>query len=157
MTGKVVIDCVQLDHGKGLPLPSYESTGAAGMDLYAALPEGGDVILAPGKRQLIPTGLSIALPQGYEAQIRPRSGLAFKHGITLVNAPGTIDSDYRGEIGMLLINLGEEPFTIRRGERVGQMVIAAYVQAEWQAGDGLSETERGSGGFGSTGTGGSAD
>lgn len=154
MTTSVSISCVQLDHGAGLPLPSYETTGAAGMDLYAALPEGGDVTLAPGERHLIPSGLSIALPQGFEAQIRPRSGLALKHGISMVNAPGTVDADYRGEIGVLLINLGSEPFTVRRGERIGQMVIASYVQAEWQIAESLDETDRGSGGFGSTGTGG---
>ena len=154
MTDQVSIDCMQLDHGKGLPLPSYETLGAAGMDLYAALPEGEDVVLKPGARALIPTGLSIALPEGYEAQIRPRSGLALKHGVSMVNAPGTIDCDYRGEIGVLLINLGEEPFIVRRGERIGQMVIAAYSQAEWQVKAELSSTERGSGGFGSTGTGG---
>ena len=150
----VTIECVQLANGQGLPLPSYESLGAAGMDLYAATPEGEDLVLQPGARALVPTGLSIALPGGFEAQIRPRSGLAFRHGITMVNAPGTIDSDYRGEIGVLLINLGENAFTVRRGERIGQMIIASYVQAEWQAVAELGETERGAGGFGSTGTGG---
>jgi dUTP diphosphatase len=153
MSAPVTISCVQLDHGAGLPLPSYETAGAAGMDLYAALPDGGSVTLAPGQRHLIPSGLSLALPPGFEAQIRPRSGLALKHGISMVNAPGTIDSDYRGEIGVLLINLGSEPFTVRRGERIGQMIIAAYVQAEWQVVQTLDETSRGAGGFGSTGTG----
>ena len=135
-----------------MPLPAYETSGAAGMDLMAATPQGEDVVLAPGERRLLPTGLSIAVPEGYEAQIRPRSGLALRHGITMVNAPGTIDSDYRGEIGVILINLGQEPFTVRRGERIGQMVIAAHVRAEWQMAPSLDETARGAGGFGSTGT-----
>lgn len=154
MTEQVSIDCMQLANGKGLPLPSYETSGAAGMDLYAAVPEGGDITLKPGARALIPTGLSIALPEGFEAQIRPRSGLAYKHGITMVNAPGTIDCDYRGEIGVILINLGEEDFVVRRGERVAQMIIASYIQANWQVRAELSQTKRGAGGFGSTGTGG---
>jgi len=154
MSEQVSINCMQLDHGLGLPLPSYETSGAAGMDLYAAVAEGEDICLKPGARARVPTGLSIALPDGFEAQIRPRSGLAFKHGITMVNAPGTIDCDYRGEIGVLLINLGQDDFIIRRGERIGQMVIASYIQANWQVQTELSETKRGAGGFGSTGTGG---
>ena len=124
------------------------------MDLYAAVPEGEDIVLKPGARALIPTGLSIALPEGFEAQIRPRSGLAFKHGITMINAPGTIDCDYRGEVGVIMINLGEDAFVVRRGERIAQMVIASYVQADWQVKAELTETKRGTGGFGSTGTGG---
>lgn len=148
----IAVKCTQLPHGADLPLPAYETPGAAGMDLMAAIPAGDDIVLAPGERRLIPTGLSIAVPPGFEAQIRPRSGLALRHGITMVNAPGTIDSDYRGEVGVILINLGQEPFTVQRGERIGQMVIAAYVQADWQVATSLDETQRGSGGFGSTGT-----
>lgn len=151
-TGTINIKCTQLPHGADLPLPAYETSGAAGMDLMAAIPAGEDIVLEPGERRLVPTGLSIAVPPGFEAQIRPRSGLALRHGITMVNAPGTIDSDYRGEVGVILINLGQEPFTIRRAERIGQMVIAAYVQADWQVAVSLDETQRGSGGFGSTGT-----
>ncbi|VAV93441.1 Deoxyuridine 5'-triphosphate nucleotidohydrolase [hydrothermal vent metagenome] len=141
----------QLDHGHGLPLPSYETVGAAGMDLYAAVPQGSPMVLEPGQRDLVATGISIALPQGFEAQIRPRSGLAVKHGITCLNTPGTIDSDYRGEIKVILINLGQENFTISRGERIAQMVIAPVVQASWQEVAELPETIRGEGGFGSTG------
>ena len=152
MTKTLSIECTQLPHGEGMPLPAYETSGAAGMDLMAAIAQGEDIVLAPGERRLIPTGLSIAVPEGYEAQIRPRSGLALRHGITMVNAPGTIDSDYRGEIGVILINLGQETFTVRRGERIGQMVIAAHVRAEWQVAHALDETSRGAGGFGSTGT-----
>lgn len=154
MTKTLRIECTQLPHGEGMPLPAYETSGAAGMDLMAATPQGEDIVLAPGERRLIPTGLSIAVPEGYEAQIRPRSGLALRHGISIVNAPGTVDSDYRGEVSILLINLGQAPFTIRRGERVGQMVISAFVQAEWQVVTSLDETARGAGGYGSTGTGG---
>lgn len=140
-----------LDHFKGLELPRYETPGSAGMDLRAALPEDAPVTLAPGQWQLIPTGLAIALPEGYEAQIRPRSGLAAKHAISCVNTPGTVDSDYRGEIRVNLINHGREPFTIQRGERIAQMIIAPVIQAVWDEVDSLDETERGSGGFGSTG------
>ena len=142
----------QLEHGRGLALPSYETAGAAGMDLYAAIPEGGPMVLEPGQRNLIATGISIALPQGFEAQIRPRSGLAVKHGITCLNTPGTIDSDYRGEIKVILINHGREAFTISRGERIAQMIIAPVVQAIWTEVDELPQTKRGTGGFGSTGT-----
>lgn len=140
-----------LDHGSGLPLPSYETTGAAGMDLRAALPDDGVLVLQPMAREMVPTGLTMALPEGYEAQIRPRSGLAAKHGVTVLNAPGTIDSDYRGEIKVLLVNLGKEPFQIRRGDRIAQMVIATVTQAHPFLADNLEKTERGSGGFGSTG------
>lgn len=147
----VKVQIRQLPHGEGLALPAYQSAHAAGLDLLAAVPEEDPLILAPGQRALVPTGLSIALPPGYEAQIRPRSGLASKHGITVLNAPGTVDADYRGEIGVLLINLGDAPFAIRRGERIAQMVIAAVVRAELVAALSLSATERGSGGYGSTG------
>ncbi len=140
-----------LPHYDGLDLPRYETSGSAGMDLRAALPEDEPVTLQPGEWRLIPTGLAIALPDGYEAQIRPRSGLAAKHAITCVNTPGTVDSDYRGEMRVNLINHGREPFTIQRGERIAQMVIAPVIQAVWDEVDSLDETERGAGGFGSTG------
>ena len=151
MSSAVKIEVRQLPNGEGLALPAYQSTLAAGLDLLAAVPEDAPVVLAPGKYALVPTGLSIALPPGYEAQVRPRSGLAVKHGVTVLNAPGTVDADYRGEIGVPLINHGEAPFTIRRGERIAQMVIASVVQAELVQVTTLSPTERGSGGFGSTG------
>ncbi len=139
-----------LEHAVGLNLPSYATTQSAGMDLSAALEE--DLELGPGDRALIPTGLAIALPPGYEAQIRPRSGLAVKHGVTVLNAPGTIDADYRGEIKVVLINHGQEPFTIQRGMRIAQMVMAKYEQIKWDVVETLEETDRGEGGFGSTGT-----
>jgi dUTP pyrophosphatase len=147
----VTIEIRQLPHAGGLPLPAYQSAHAAGLDLVAAVPEHAPLVLLPGKHALVPTGLSIALPAGFEAQVRPRSGLAAKHGITVLNAPGTVDADYRGEIGVLLINHGSEAFTIRRGERIAQMVIASVVQAELVGVATLSQTDRGSGGFGSTG------
>jgi dUTP pyrophosphatase len=147
----VKVEIRQLPHGEGLALPAYQSAHAAGLDLLAAVPEEAPLILAPGQRALVPTGLSVALPPGFEAQIRPRSGLASKHGITVLNAPGTVDADYRGEVGVLLINHGEAPFAIRRGERIAQMVIAAVVRAELVPALSLSATERGGGGFGSTG------
>ena len=137
-------------HGKDLPLPEYATAHAAGMDLCAAVET--PVTLAPGARQLIPTGLSIALPVGYEAQIRPRSGLAFKNGVTVLNSPGTIDADYRGEVKVILANLGEAPFTVERGMRIAQMVIARHEVAQWNVVSSLDETGRGAGGFGSTGT-----
>lgn len=140
-----------LPHFDGLALPAYETPLAAGADLRAAVEAGSPVTLAPGERQLIPTGFAMALPAGYEAQIRPRSGLAYKHGITCLNTPGTIDADYRGEVKVLLINHGAEPFTIERGERIAQMVIAPITQPEFVAVSELSETARGEGGFGSTG------
>ena len=139
----------KLSHAEDLPLPSYESEFAAGMDIRAALNES--VELKPGSRTLIPTGLKMALPQGYEAQIRPRSGLAYRNGITMLNTPGTIDADYRGEVKVLAVNLGDEPFVINHGDRVAQMVIAPVTQAEVKEVEDLSETERGPGGFGSTG------
>ena len=141
----------RLPHSEGLALPAYETTGSAGMDLRAAVAEDGPVILAPGARALVPTGLKIALEPGWEAQVRPRSGLALKHGITCLNSPGTVDSDYRGEVGVILVNLGQEPFVIRRGERIAQMVIAAHAQAVVTEVETLDETARGAGGFGSTG------
>lgn len=141
----------RLPHAEGLDLPAYETTGSAGMDLRAALAEGETLVLEPGQRKLIPTGLKIALEPGYEAQVRPRSGLALKHGISAPNAPGTIDSDYRGEIGVILINHGELPFEIKRGDRIAQMVIARYEQAQMVEVPALDETDRGDGGFGSTG------
>jgi len=151
MSAAVKIDIRQLSHGEGLALPAYQSAHAAGLDLLAAVPEDAPMILAPGKYALVPTGLTIALPPGYEAQVRPRSGLAAKHGVTVLNAPGTVDADYRGEIGVLLINHGEAPFPIRRGERIAQMVIAPVARAELVPAVSLSATDRGSGGFGSTG------
>ena len=151
MNSAVKLEVLQLPNGAGLALPAYQSVLAAGLDLLAAVPEDAPVVLAPGKYALVPTGLSIALPPGYEAQVRPRSGLAAKHGVTVLNAPGTVDADYRGEIGVPLINHGDVPFTIRRGERIAQMVIASVVQAELIQVTTLSATARGSGGFGSTG------
>ena len=151
MSATVKVDIRQLPHGEGLALPVYQSAHAAGLDLLAAVPEAEPVVLLPGARALVPTGLTIALPPGYEAQVRPRSGLAAKHGVTVLNTPGTIDADYRGEIGVILINHGDAPFSIRRGERIAQMVIAAVVRAELVPVDTLAATDRGSGGFGSTG------
>ena len=141
----------RLPHSEGLALPAYETAGSAGMDLRAAVAEDAAVTLAPGARALIPTGLKIALEPGFEAQVRPRSGLALKHGITCLNTPGTIDSDYRGEVGVILVNLGQEPFVIRRGERIAQMVVARHEQARIAEVESLDETARGAGGFGSTG------
>ena len=141
----------RLPHAEGLPLPAYETSGSAGMDLRAAVAGETPVILPPGGRALVPTGLKIALEPGFEAQVRPRSGLALKHGITCLNSPGTIDSDYRGEVGVILINHGEEPFVIRRGERIAQLVIARHEQAALVEVEALDETARGAGGFGSTG------
>ena len=151
MSALVKVEVQQLPHGNGLALPAYQSAHAAGLDLLAAVPEDTPVMLAPGKHALIPTGLTIALPQGYEAQVRPRSGLAAKHGITVLNSPGTVDADYRGEVCVLLINHGDQPFPIRRGERIAQMVIAQVAQVELVPVNSLSATDRGSGGFGSTG------
>ena len=135
---------------RSLPMPAYESAGAAGADLRANLPEG-PVTLAPGARALISTGLHMAIPQGFEVQIRPRSGLALKHGITLINGPGTIDSDYRGIVGVIMGNMGQEAFTVEQGMRIAQMVVAPVVQAGFDLADSLDETPRGAGGFGSTG------
>ena len=148
MSATVKVDIRQLPHGEGLPLPAYQSADAAGLDLLAAVPEEAPLILSPGKYAKVPTGLTIALPSGYEAQVRPRSGLAAKHGVTVLNSPGTVDADYRGEVSVLLINHGDAPFPIRRGERIAQMVIAPVAQAQLAS---LSTTDRGSGGYGSTG------
>jgi dUTP pyrophosphatase len=151
VSSNVTVDIRQLPHAEGLALPAYQSAHAAGLDLLAAVPEAAPMMLAPGQYALVPTGLTIALPPGHEAQVRPRSGLAAKHGVTVLNSPGTIDADYRGEIGVLLINHGAAPFAIRRGERIAQMVIASVVQAALVPVISLSATDRGSGGFGSTG------
>jgi dUTP pyrophosphatase len=151
VSATVKVEIRQLPHAEGLALPAYQSAHAAGLDLLAAVPQDSPLTLAPGRHALVPTGLSIALPSGYEAQVRPRSGLAAKHGVTVLNAPGTVDADYRGEIGVLLINHGDAPFAIRRGERIAQMVIASVTRAELVPAASLSSTERGSGGFGSTG------
>ena len=141
----------RLPHAEGLPLPAYETAGSAGMDLRAAVPEDQPLALAPGQRALVPTGLKIAVPLGFEAQVRARSGLALKHGIICPNAPGTIDSDYRGECGVILANIGHETFVVRRGERIAQLVIARHERADWVEVEELDETARGAGGFGSTG------
>jgi dUTP pyrophosphatase len=138
-----------LPHGQGLELPAYATPHAAGMDLRAALAE--PLVLKPMERALVPTGLAMAIPVGYEGQVRPRSGLALKHGLTCLNTPGTIDADYRGEVKVLLINLGSDAFTIQRGERIAQLVLAAHAAAGWQAVEALPETSRGEGGFGHTG------
>jgi len=145
------VPIVRLPHGADLPLPAYETAQAAGMDLRAAVPEDEPVVLRPGSRFAVPTGLAFALPPGFEGQVRPRSGLAFKHGVTCLNTPGTVDADYRGEVKVILINHGEEDFTIRRGERIGQLIVAPVVQAQWQEVESLDDTVRGAGGFGSTG------
>lgn len=150
----VTIAVKRLEHGRDLPLPSYATPGSAGLDLLAAV--DGAKTLQPGERALIPTGLSIALPPGFEAQVRPRSGLALKHGITVLNAPGTVDSDYRGEVGVILINLGSEPFVVERGSRIAQMIVARHDRVTWRAVETLEQSERGAGGFGSTGTAGQA-
>ena len=150
MTSHSNIAITRLPHGKDLALPAYATTHSAGMDLMAAIAD--PITLAPGERKLIPTGISIALPDGFEAQVRPRSGLALKHGLSIVNAPGTVDADYRGEVGVLLINLGQENFTIERGMRIAQMVIAPYSRARFTEVLELPSSERGEGGFGSTGT-----
>jgi dUTP pyrophosphatase len=143
----------RLPHAQGLPLPAYETPGAAGMDLRAAVPPDAPITLAPGARALIPTGLCMAIPLGFEAQVRPRSGLAARAGITCLNTPGTIDSDYRGEVQVILINLGSQDFEVRRGDRIAQMVIAPVAAAVWREADSLEDTRRGAGGFGSTGHG----
>ena len=141
----------RLPHGEGLPLPAYQTAHAAGLDLAAAVGADAPVALAPGARSLIPTGFAIALPVGFEAQVRPRSGLAAHHGVTVLNAPGTIDADYRGEIQVILVNLGSEPFTVTRGLRIAQLVIAPVARATVTEADALGDTARGTGGFGSTG------
>ena len=147
----LAVQIQRLPHAEGLPLPAYETAGSAGMDLRAAVPEDQPMTLAPGQRALVPTGLKIAVPLGFEAQVRARSGLALKHGIICPNAPGTIDSDYRGECGVILANIGHETFVVRRGERIAQLVIARHERADWVEVEELDETARGAGGFGSTG------
>jgi dUTP pyrophosphatase len=151
VTAPVTLRILRLPHGAGLPLPSYQSNYAAGLDLIAAVPENAPMALAPGAQALVPTGLAIALPRGFEAQVRPRSGLAARHGITVLNAPGTIDADYRGEVMVLLINLGAEPFTVTRGMRIAQLIVAPVVRASIEEVAELDPTARGLGGFGSTG------
>lgn len=143
---------LRLPHAAGLPLPAYQSPLAAGLDLMAAVPADAPVVLAPGQRAMIPTGICIALPQGHEGQVRPRSGLAARHGITVLNSPGTVDADFRGEIQVILVNLGQESFTVERGMRIAQLVIAATMQIRLCESAKLDETTRGVGGFGSTGT-----
>ncbi len=142
----------RLSHADGLDLPAYETAASAGMDLRAAVPSEEPVVLAPGARDLLPTGLQIALPKGYEGQIRPRSGLAHRHGVTVLNSPGTLDADYRGEVKVLLVNHGAEPFTVERGMRMAQLVVAEHARVDWVEREALEETVRGPGGFGSTGT-----
>jgi dUTP pyrophosphatase len=144
---EIPVRVTRLAHGEGLPLPAYATDGAAGMDVVSA----EDVSLAPGARHAVATGLALAIPPGFEIQVRPRSGLALKHGISVPNTPGTIDSDYRGELKVILINLGSDPFDIRRGDRVAQLVLAPVTRANWLEVDALDETARGKGGFGSTG------
>ncbi|MHB8884189.1 MAG: dUTP diphosphatase [Methylovirgula sp.] len=148
----VAIAVQRLPHGADLPLPGYQSAGAAGLDLVAAVAADSKIVIEPGARHLVPTGLAMQLPEGFEAQVRPRSGLALEHGVTVLNAPGTIDSDYRGEIKVLLVNFGSEPFEISRGVRIAQLVVAPVVQASLTIVRELGGTERGAGGFGSTGT-----
>lgn len=148
-TESPAVEICRLPHGAGLELPHYATLHAAGADLRAAIEE--ELILRPGERALIPTGFAMALPDGFEAQVRPRSGLALKHGVTVLNTPGTIDADYRGEVGVILINHGDAPFHIQRGDRIAQMIIAPFVQAAFDEVAELSETARGSGGFGSSG------
>jgi dUTP pyrophosphatase len=151
MSGPIKVDVQQLPHAEGLGLPAYQSSQAAGLDLLAAVPEQTPLVLAAGRHAMFPTGLVIALPEGFEAQVRPRSGLAARHGITVLNSPGTVDADYRGEINVLLVNLGDAPFTIRRGERIAQMIVAPVTRVDLARAVSLSATTRGSGGFGSTG------
>ena len=152
MSDPVSVPVVVLPHGEGLALPAHATPDAAGLDLRAAVPEGAPLTLAPGAFALVPTGLQIALPDGTEGQVRPRSGLAFKHGVTVLNSPGTIDSGYRGEVGVLLVNHGAEPFEVRRGERIAQLVVAHYRPVRLERAETLDASARGAGGFGSTGT-----
>ena len=147
---RITVPLMRLANGDGLPLPSYATPSAAGLDLVAALP--ADLVLSPGDRALVGTGIAIALPAEFEAQVRPRSGLALKAGVTVLNSPGTIDADYRGEIGVILINHGAGPYTVRRGDRIAQLVVAPVARAAWQVTDRLPPSERAAGGFGSTGT-----
>ncbi|HEX3464266.1 MAG TPA: dUTP diphosphatase [Candidatus Elarobacter sp.] len=149
MSAPAVVAVVRLSEGEGLPLPAYMTEGAAGADVVAAVVQ--DLVLAPGERALVPTGFALEVPDGLEVQIRPRSGLAVKHGVTLLNSPGTIDSDYRGPVGVVLVNLGREPFTVRRGERIAQLIVAPVVRAAFREAEALGASARGEGGFGSTG------
>lgn len=153
MTAMAIAFVREADADPAVPLPSYETAGAAGADLRANLPDRGALTLAPGARALVPTGLRVAIPEGYELQVRPRSGLALKHGITLPNAPGTIDSDYRGSLGVIVLNAGDAPFTITHGDRIAQLVLAPVVRCVFEEVAALPGTARGTGGFGSTGTG----
>ena len=146
---RITVPIVRLPNGDGLPLPSYATPSSAGLDLIAALP--ADLVLAPGERAMISTGIAIALPPDFEAQVRPRSGLALRTGVTVLNSPGTIDADYRGEIGVILINLGDKPHIIRRGDRIAQLIVAPFARTAWRLSDQLPPSERASGGFGSTG------
>jgi dUTP pyrophosphatase len=147
---ETMIAVQRLSHASDLPLPEYSTIGAAGADVVAAV--GEDLVLAPGERAAVPTGLIMAIPPGFEVQVRPRSGLALRHGVTVANAPGTIDSDYRGEVKVILVNLGQEPYRLRRGDRIAQLIVAPVVQAQFVASVTLPSTDRGAGGFGSTGT-----
>ncbi|MFT3998263.1 MAG: dUTP diphosphatase [Asticcacaulis sp.] len=153
MTYTPTAHIIQLPHAAGLALPAYETEGSAGLDLRAAISEGEVLTLKPLGRALVPTGLKVAVPLGFEVQVRPRSGLALKFGITCLNSPGTVDSDYRGEVGVILVNLGAEDFEIRRGDRIAQMVVARHARIEWEIVESLEDTARGAGGFGSTGRG----
>jgi dUTP diphosphatase len=148
----ITVRVLRLPHARDLPLPAYHSTHAAGLDIVAAVPNDAPLTLAPGARALVPSGFVLELPEGYEAQVRPRSGLALKHGVTLLNSPGTIDADYRGEVMVLLVNLGSDPFIVFRGARIGQLIIAPVTHAEIVAVEALQATDRGPGGFGSTGS-----
>lgn len=147
---------LRLPHGRDLPLPAYHSGGAAGLDLCAALPDSTVLVIEPGARDRVPTGIALALPEGFEAQVRPRSGLAFRHGVTVLNSPGTVDADYRGEVQVLLVNLGREPFAIRRGDRIAQLVVARVERIRFEEVEALDPTVRGAGGYGSTGVAGPA-
>lgn len=149
----IEVRVTRLPHGADLPLPAYQSAQAAGLDLLAAVPADAPVIIAPGRFASIPTGIAIALPAATEGQVRPRSGLAARHGVTVLNAPGTIDADYRGEVAVLLINHGREPFTVTRGMRIAQLVVASFAQSTLRVVESLDDTSRGKGGFGSTGSG----
>ena len=153
MTDALAVPVAVLPHGEGLDLPAHATPHSAGLDLRAAVPDGEPLVLAPGAWAAVPTGLTLALPDGTEGQVRPRSGLAAKHGVTVLNSPGTVDADYRGEVKVLLVNLGREPFAVRRGERIAQLVVARYARVRLEPGEALPETERGAGGFGSTGRG----
>jgi dUTP pyrophosphatase len=151
MSADVTIEVTQLSHGEGLALPAYQTEHAAGLDLLAAVAEETPLMLSPGARALVPTGLAIALPPGFEGQVRPRSGLAAKHGVTVLNSPGTIDADYRGEVSVILINHGEEPFLVRRGERIAQLIVSPVTRGNLAVVVALTKTTRNTGGFGSTG------